>query len=54
MTKTIRQALFDVAATISVVALVIVVTGVLLWATAAINDELHELKQIVGPLNQEY
>ncbi|MNK44959.1 hypothetical protein D3C87_637030 [compost metagenome] len=53
MTKTAR-ALIDVAATLSVVALVIVVTGLLLWATVSINDELHELKQIVGPVVEEY
>lgn len=49
-----KQALINVFATLAVVGLVIVVTGLLLWATAAINDELTELKRIVGPVNQEY
>lgn len=48
--KTLRRALIDTSVTLLVVVVVIFTTGVLLWATAAINEEVDEIKRIIEPV----
>lgn len=48
--KTLRRALIDTSVTLLVVVVVIFATCALLWATAAINDEVDEIKRIIEPV----